>query len=263
MSPVETRRAPTLQNKLLRLLPPEELSVLLEAAEKTELRPRQVLQHWKLPMEYIYFLESGLVSVAARVGNENFVEVWLIGSDGCVGVPLMLGTQIAPLHRRIVQVGGTALRIAAPAFREMLQRLPVLHTLLNRYVAFLLVQTSQCGACNLRHPLKQRLARWLLLASRSLNADEIPLTHEVIGQLLGVRRASVTERLEELEIDGVISTRRRFIQIEHVQELERMACDCFGLIDREYHRQLDPGASWTNASSDEDHRRANHQPICS
>ncbi|WP_198026498.1 Crp/Fnr family transcriptional regulator [Bradyrhizobium sp. ARR65] len=261
MSPVEARSAGTLQNKLLRLLPPEELSVLLESAEKAELRPRQVLQHWKLPMEYIYFLESGLVSVAARVGNENFVEVWLIGSDGCVGVPLMLGTQIAPLHRRIVQVGGTALRIAAPAFREMLQRLPVLHTLLNRYVAFLLVQTSQCGACNLRHPLKQRLARWLLLARRSLNAGEIPLTHEVIGQLLGVRRASVTERLEELEAEGVISTRRRFIQIERVQELERMSCDCFGLIDREYHRQLDPGSCWTNASSAEDHKRAHHHPI--
>lgn len=233
--------SPPVLNRLLRLLPANELSDLLALADRVELRARQVIQHWKLPIEHVYFIERGLVSVAAKVENEKFVEVWLVGSDGCVGVPLILAPHAEPLHRRTVQVAGEALRIPAATFRETLHRFPALHALLNRYLAFLLVQTSQSGACNLRHPLKQRLARWLLLARRAMNADEIPLTHDALSQLLGVRRASVTECLVDLQVEGFVSTKRRFIKIAQAQEqeLERMSCGCFGLIDREYHRQFD------------------------
>jgi CRP-like cAMP-binding protein len=227
-----------MQNKLLQLLPPEELSAVLAMADTVELRARQVLQHWKLPIEHAYFLESGLVSVAAKIGNDKFGEVWLIGSDGCVGVPLVLAPQAEPLHRRVVEVGGEALRIPASGFRELSHRLPVLRALLGRYLAYLFVQTSQCGACNLRHPVKERLARWLLLARRALAADDIPLTHEAISQLLGVRRASITECLEAFQTQGLICMRRRFIKIEDADKLERISCHCFGLIDREYRRQI-------------------------
>lgn len=235
-------------NRLLRLLPPQELSALLKATERVELRPRQVLQHWKLSMDHIYFVESGLVSVAAKVDSENFVEVWLVGSDGCAGLPLMLGTPVAPLHRRVVQAGGTALRVRVPALHDICQRLPVLQMVLNHYVAFLLAQTSQCAACNLRHTLKQRLARWLLLARGRLNADEIPLTHDVIARLLGVRRASITDRLQELQAESLISTRRRFIRIERASELEHLSCGCSGLIELEYHRQVVCSAAAATAS---------------
>ena len=236
--PVGARAVPAVQNRLLQLLPAEELSAVLAVADTVELRARQVLQHWKLPIEHAYFLESGLVSVAAKIGNDKFVEVWLIGSDGCVGVPLVLAPQAEPLHRRTVQVGGEALRIPASSFRDLSHRLPVLHALLCRYVAFLFVQTSQSGACNLRHPMKERLARWLLLARKALATDDIPLTHEAISQLLGVRRASITECLEAFQTEGFIRTRRRFIKIEDAKGLERTSCHCFGLIDREYRRQI-------------------------
>lgn len=233
---VQTRLA--VQNRLLQLLPAEELSAVLAQADRVELRARQVLQHWKLPIEHAYFLQSGLVSVAAKTGNDRFVEVWLIGSDGCVGVPLVLAPQAEPLHRRTVQVGGEALRIPASSFRELSHRLPTLRAVLGRYLAFLFVQTSQCGACNLRHPVKERLARWLLLARKALAADDIPLTHEAVSQLLGVRRASITECLEAFQSEGLIGMRRRFIRIEDAQKLEHMSCHCFGLIDREYRRQI-------------------------
>lgn len=229
---------PDLGNRLLCMLPDSERARVLSAAERVPIQRRQVLHHYRLPIEHVYFIDQGLVSVAAKVGQEKFVEVWLIGPEGVVGAPLVLAGNADPLHRRTVQVGGYARRLAVKDFRQLVNELPTLRAVLNRYLAVVLLQTSQTGACNSTHQLKQRLARWLLLARNSMNADEIPLTHEVLGQLLGVRRASVTECLEVLEGEALISTRRGAVRIENVAEMERACCECFRLIDREYERQM-------------------------
>lgn len=189
-------------------------------------------------MEYVYFVESGLVSVAARVGREKFVEVWLIGSEGLVGAPVLLAAQTVPLHRRTVQVGGEALRIRTADFSKILEDLPNLRSVVERYLAAVLVQTSQSGACNSYHGLKQRLARWLLVARNALGADKMPLTHVMLAERLGVRRASVTECLEVLQQRGTISTKRGWITVEDAVGLSKLCCDCFGLIEREYRRHL-------------------------
>ncbi len=224
------------QNKLLRLIPTDELSRILKVCERIRLVPRQILHHYKLPMEYVYFIESGLVSVAARVGRDKFVEVWLIGSEGLVGAPVVLAANAAPLHRRTVQVAGEALRIRTRDFCETLDSLPQLRSVVERYLAVVLVQTSQSGACNSYHGLKHRLARWLLVARSALVNDEIPLTHEVLAELLGVRRASVTECLEVLQHEGTISTKRGLVKVENYAELSSLCCNCFRLIEGEYRR---------------------------
>jgi CRP-like cAMP-binding protein len=226
------------RNKLLRLIPAHELSSVLDVCERIKLTPRQVLHHYMLPMEYVYFVESGLVSVAARVGREKFVEVWLIGSEGLVGAPVVLAARAAPLHRRTVQVTGHALRIKTSAFCGLLDSLPHLRSVVERYLAVVLGQTSQSGACNSHHSLRQRLARWLLIARSAADEDEMPLTHGVLAELLGVRRASVTECLEALQKDGTIATRRGFVKVENPTELSKLSCDCFKLIEREYRRHL-------------------------
>lgn len=232
--------APQVQNALLRLVPDEELLRILDVCERVRLAPRQVLHHYMLPMEHVYFVESGLVSVAARVGREKFVEVWLIGSEGLVGAPVVLAARAAPLHRRTVQVPGDALRIRTSEFCDLLESLPQLRSVVERYLAVVLAQTSQSGACNSYHSLKQRLARWLLIAQNATGEDEMPLTHGVLAELLGVRRASVTECLEVLQKDGTVITRRGFVKIEDATELSKLACDCFKLIEREYRRHLLP-----------------------
>jgi CRP-like cAMP-binding protein len=187
-------------------------------------------------MDYIYFVERGLVSVAARVGRDKFVEVWLIGSEGIVGAPVVLAANAAPLHRRTVQVAGEALRIGRRDFCEVLQSLPQLRSVVERYLAVVLAQTSQSGACNSYHGLKHRLARWLLVARSALADDKIPLTHRVLAELLGVRRASVTECLEVLQNEGTISTKRGLVKVENHAELSSLCCDCFRLIEGEYRR---------------------------
>jgi hypothetical protein len=106
----------------------------------------------------------------------------------------------------------------------------------DRYLAVVLVQTSQSGACNSYHGLKHRLARWLLVARSALSDNDIPLTHDVLAELLGVRRASVTECLEVLQTEGTISTKRGLVQVKNHGALCSLCCDCFRLIEGEYRR---------------------------
>jgi CRP-like cAMP-binding protein len=226
------------RNKLLRELPRDELGILLRAAEKVDMRPRQVLHHWRLPMENVYFIEQGLVSVSARVDDDDFVEAWLVGSEGFVGAPLVLSEDQQAPHRRIVQVGGEALRVSAREFQILLPTLPFTRRLLQRYVQVVLFQTSQFGACNAVHSVRERLARWLLVARSSLGGDDLPITHRVLGQLLGVRRATVTEAVEMLQRDGLIRTARGVISVVDAAALQGVSCDCFALVHREYLRQI-------------------------
>jgi CRP-like cAMP-binding protein len=222
------------RNRLLRAIPTHELAQVLSISKRVQLVPRQILHDSLVPMDYVYFVESGLVSVAAKIGQGKFVEVWLIGSEGLAGAPVVLGAGAEPLHRRTVQVAGHALRISTLEFREAMENLPAFRKALHAYLNVVLSQTSQSGACNSTHRLKHRLARWLLVARSCLDADDIPLTHGVLAQLLGVRRASVTECLEKFEKQGLINTKRGQITVCSSDNLEGICCECFRLIDREY-----------------------------
>lgn len=190
-------------------------------------------------MEHVYFVERGLVSVSAWVDDDEFVEAWLVGCEGMIGSPLILSQgQRPPPHRRIVQVGGEAVRISAREFLTVLPKLPFTCRLLQRYLQVVLFQVSQFGACNAAHSVKERLARWLLMARNGLDSDELPITHEILGQLLGVRRATVTEYVEMLQRKAIIRTSRGLISIVDADALREVSCACYDSVYREYHRQI-------------------------
>lgn len=188
-----------------------------------------------MPINHVYFPESGLISVAARTGVNESVEVWLVGSDGLVGLPAVLADCDAHPHRRTVRIGGAAFRITTSDLRKAMESLPRLRMTLLRYAEVVLLQSSQSGACNSRHILRQRLARWLLVARDSLRSDELALTHQVLARLLGVRRASVTECLAALEGEGCLENTRAFIRI-CPDRLEQVSCMCYRIIRGEYNR---------------------------
>jgi CRP-like cAMP-binding protein len=226
------------KNAILRALPRSELDRLAPFLHPVEIKPRQMLHHANTPMEQVYFIENGLVSVSGKAAAAKWVEVWLIGSEGMTGIPVVLGDDDEPPLRRTVQVGGSALRIGRSDLRRAMERSPALRSVLLRYVEMVLLQTSQASACNATHDLKQRLSRWLLLARDALDDDTIHLTHQVLARLLGVRRPSVSQCLGVLESEGVLRNSRGRIEVTDPEKLQTASCDCSRVIRREYARLL-------------------------
>jgi CRP-like cAMP-binding protein len=228
---------PVEATRLISRLPDREVARLMPLLQRVELAPRQVLHYRNLPLEHVYFIERGLISVMAKVSDRDWVEAWLVGSEGTTGVPVMLGDAQPPL-RRVVQIGGTALRMPVAAFRSLLERSEPFRHMLLRYTQVVLLQSSQCGVCNAQHSMRQRLARWLLLARDGLQAVRIAVPHQALARLMGVRRATISECLKDIEARGAIRTGRRLIEVAEPDTLERCACDCYRIIRRERQRLL-------------------------
>jgi CRP-like cAMP-binding protein len=225
------------RNRLISHLPEKELRRLRPLFERVKISPRQVLHHWNTPMEHVYFVEEGLVSVLAKIGAQKWVEVWLVGSDGMTGIPVLLGDPF-PTHRRVVQIGGTALRISRTSFERALSESEDLRLILLKYLQFVLIQTSQSGACSAHHTTLQQLARWLLVAQQALQSDQFSLSHDVLARLIGVRRATVSVGLANIARTGAIQTSRGLIGIKSAERLEAVGCDCYRIIRRERKRLL-------------------------
>lgn len=241
MTEVFTAAKPRLfptHNRLLQALPVGDLQALRPYLVMVELKAKQTLHHSGTPMEYIYFIESGLVSVSAKASPSKWVEVWLIGSEGMTGVPALLGDADDPPFRRVVQVGGSAYRISRSDLQEAVESSHLLHAILLKYTQFVLLQTSQSAVCEAHHSLQQRLCRWLLLARDGLEREDIPLTHQMLARLLGVRRASITECLQVLEAEAALENTRARIRVEDPEKLESLACSCHSLIKHEYQRLI-------------------------
>jgi CRP-like cAMP-binding protein len=168
----------------------------------------------------------------------SMVEVGLVGSEGVVGIPNILGDNIAATTA-IVQLAGSGMRIKASLLKSEFQQGGSLQSWLLRYTQALYALTLQNVACNRLHHLDERLARWLLLICDRVGSNELLLTHEFIAQMLGVRRAGVTEAANRLQQAGLISYNRGRITILNQAELEAASCSCYGIIKGEYARLLD------------------------
>lgn len=217
------------RNHLLQSLPYEDLTRLDPLLQRVTLTPRRVLQHAGVPIEHLYFIEDGLVSVLASADERSLVEVWLIGREGAVGTAALLGARSSPL-RHFVQIGGSALRIGVEDLNRAMAEMPRLQAILHSYLHASLMQSSQSAACSLSHPLLQRLARWLLTAQDRSDRDELPITQDLLARSLGVRRATVTEALKPLELKGIFARERGMIRIIDRKRLEEIACRCYRLM---------------------------------
>ncbi|MGE5539622.1 MAG: Crp/Fnr family transcriptional regulator [Gemmatimonas sp.] len=258
-APVSLRARGTtddVHNRLLRRLDTAGLQRLWPHLEPVALKARRMLQHAGTPMDHVYFIEAGLVSVVARTGPSKMVETWLIGREGLVGVPAVLG-QRGTAHGRLVQVDGTALRIDAATMRTIMDENAGIRRVILRYVQSILVQASQNGACNAHHSVQQRLAKWLLVASDKCGSDVLPLAQHVLARMLGVRRATVGESIAVLEKSGALGRSRSMIRIADRGRLEDAACYCYRVVRAATWPRLDPKPeAATPAASVDDSRRA-------
>jgi CRP-like cAMP-binding protein len=214
------------KNRLLAALPQADFERFFAELEPVSLTLKQVLYQVGDPLGWVYFVERGVVSVLTSMANGASIEVGMIGNEGIVGVAALLGSE-ASAQQIIVQVPGTALRIKASACRAAFEQSAAVRALMHRFILAFIDLGAQTAACNRLHSIEQRCARWLLMARDRVASDEMPMTHEFLATMLGVRRAGVTETIGGLQLSGLIRNHRGAVTIVDGDGLEAAACECY------------------------------------
>ncbi|MBN3872755.1 Crp/Fnr family transcriptional regulator [Nostoc sp. JL33] len=224
-------------NNLLAALPASDYERLLPHLKLVSLSNRQVLYEAGEAIAQVYFPNKAVVSIITTMEDGSTVEAGLVSNEGMVGIPVILGDNIATTTA-LVQIPDGAMQMDADILRSEFNRGTALQSLLLRYVQGMYTQMAQGSACNRLHKLEGRLARWLLTVSDRLESEEFPLTQEFISQMLGVRRAGVTEAANILSEAGIISYQRGQINILNREALEKTSCECYQIIENEFVRLL-------------------------
>lgn len=187
------------------------------------------------PIKYVYFPNQAMISLVSTMENGATTEISLIGKEGMVGLPAILGGQSIN-YTAIVQVTGTAMRIKAEALKKQFEAVPKLRKIVLLYVQARLTYISQLAACNRQHKIESRLARWLLLVQDCLQTDHLPLTQEFMANMLGTNRAGVTLAAQKLQSQDIISYSRGNITVKDRQGLESSSCECYSIMTDEIGR---------------------------
>ena len=224
-------------SRFLAGLPREDLDRLRPDLETLDLGHRHVLFDAGDPIEHIYFPDGGMVSLLIKLEDGALLEVGVVGKEGLVGLSALLGLETAS-HQAMVQIPGKAARIGASALREQVHRSPALLDRVHRYAQAFQIQVSQTAACNARHNLQERLAKWILMAHDRAESDVLPLTQEFMSMMLGVRRAGVTVAVNILKNAGAILTAQGRVTVVDRQRLEDASCECYGMAKQQAERLL-------------------------
>ena len=225
------------RNRLLAALPPDGFAALAPALRPVELEFKRTLHRPDRPIEAVYFPEGGMVSLLTPLEEGQTTEVGIVGREGLVGLPVVLGAESASTEA-MVQMPGDALRVPAPELREVFEASAALRGVLLRYAQASHTQIAQTAACNGQHAVDERLARWMLMAHDRAGADEFPMTQEFMAMMLGVRRAGVSVAAGTLQKAGVIRYGYGRITVLDRAGLEAAACECYGAVRRQYERLL-------------------------
>jgi CRP-like cAMP-binding protein len=225
------------RNKLLAALPEDVLRRWLPDLELVNMPLGEVLYEPGDTLSHVYFPTTVIVSLLYVMENGASAEIAVAGNEGMVGISLFMGGESTP-SRAVVQSAGHALRMKSHTLKaEFNHHGPVLHLLL-RYTQALITQMAQTAVCNRHHTVDQQLCRWLLLSLDRLPGDELVMTQELISNMLGVRREGVSEAALKLQKRGVITYARGRIEVLDRDHLERLSCECYAVVKKEYDRLL-------------------------
>lgn len=224
-------------NRLLAALPAEEYARIIGEFEPVELSVRQVIWKPDAPIRAVYFPRSCVCSLLTPLTDEMAVEAATVGKEGLAGTPVVLGVPSSSALA-VAQVAGEALRVDAQQVREWMREEGALSSLLLRYAQAMIDQTSQSVACNRRHEMEERCARWLLMTHDRVGSDVFMLTHEFLASMLGVRRASVTVAAGMLQKAGIIRYSRGRITVLDRAALEAASCECYRLVRDRYEKTV-------------------------
>jgi CRP-like cAMP-binding protein len=222
------------RNAILASLPPEDFRALRPYLKRVQIKARTVLQDANKRVDYVHFIEQGLVSRISGSSNCS-METAMVGRFGYTGVAIVLGSKLSS-QRSIVRLPGTALRVSAEELSAVMQTRPRIRAEMLHYVQSLFTQNTQSVLCAAKHDLEQRVARWLLLAHDRMQTDTLTVTHDLLAGVLGVRRAGVTHALRRLEAAGALEKARGAVRLTNRPALEARACQCYGIVRDAYAR---------------------------
>ena len=224
-------------NHLFAALPAEARARIFPQLERMALPLGQVLCESGAEPQHVYFPTDSIVSLLYVLADGASAEIAVVGNEGMVGVALFMGGETTP-DRAVVQAAGTAYRLRGQLLKDEFGRSGALQHLLLRYTQALLTQMAQTAVCNRHHSVDQQLCRWLLLSLDRLRGNELRMTQELIGNMLGVRREGVTDAAGKLQAAGAITYTRGHITVTDRAQLETRCCECYAVVKRECDRLL-------------------------
>ena len=224
-------------NHLLAALPAEEFDRLKIDLEPVSLSLGEVIYESGEQLEYIYFPTTAIISLLYIMENGSTAEIGMAGNDGLVGIALYMGGSTTP-SRAVVQSAGNAFRLRSKALQSAFDLGGLFQKILLRYTQSLMTQISQTAVCNRLHSVEQQLCRWLLINHDLLQTNKLIMTHDLIANMLGVRREGVSIAAGHLQKKGVIKYVRGTITMLDRKGLEVAACECYQVVKDEYDRLL-------------------------
>lgn len=222
-------------NELLAALHPAERARIYPYLQRVAMPLGMVLYEPGDVLRHVYFPTDCIVSLLYTMENGDSAEISVVGNEGLVGIALFMGGESTP-SRAIVQSEGSAFRLTARRLKDEFRRHGQMQLLLLRYTQGLLTQMAQTGVCNRLHSVDRQLCRLLLLSHDRLPSNQLSMTQELIANMLGVRREGVTIAAAKLQKLGVIRYSRGVVTILDRQQLEKMCCECYGVVKRETDR---------------------------
>jgi CRP-like cAMP-binding protein len=217
------------RNVILSRLSPECLERLRSHLHPLELPVKLVIFQPNQPIEHAYFVETGMISVVSTMADGKSIEVGTIGREGVAGAVVLLGAKTVP-HQYFVQMAGHGFRVDVTVLKNAAKDDEEFQDLILRGQVAFHTQTMQSAACNGLHSVTQRCCRWILMSQDRVNGDNVPLTHEFLALMLGVRRASVTDVLRPIQDRGWIHSNHGTIVILNREGLESGSCECYGIV---------------------------------
>jgi CRP-like cAMP-binding protein len=222
-------------NRILAALPREEFEPLADKLKPVPLVLGETLYMPEQKIEYVYFVDRGVVSLLAALENGATVEAGVIGPEGMAGISVILGADSTP-NQALIQSPGQAMRVSSKDIRTEFRKGGKLRDLLLRYTHTLFTQVAQTAACNRLHSIEQRLSRWLLLTQDRVGRDDFILTQDFLSRMLGVRRAGVSVAANTLRQAGLIDYHRGTMMVLDRKGLENYSCECYTIVRDEYDR---------------------------
>jgi CRP-like cAMP-binding protein len=226
-----------LRNRLLAALPAADYARLQPQLESVSLGYQEVIHAPHQPIVHVYFPQDGVVSLVMVMADGTTADVAMMGNDGMVGLTVFFGPETTPTQA-LSHIAGDALRMPADRFRAEAQQHGPLQDVLRCYTQSFVTQIAQVAACHRLHTLTAQYARWLLMTYDRVGSRPFPLTQAFLAQLQGVRRARINETGRRFRRAGLIHYTRGTLAIRDRPGLEAIACECYGIISREYTRLL-------------------------